>query len=89
MSSPDLELSSLDSPIIIKVSVYWRDMVKASDWQSFDRRFEPYLRAFMEASLWCGLGCSSLSDGIIHRTFLYWYDPVHIGFWSLLAVLLA
>ncbi len=30
-------------------------MVKASGWQSLDRQFEPYLRAFMAAPLWCGL----------------------------------
>ncbi len=31
-------------------------MVMASGWQSFDRQFEPYLRAFMAAPLRCGLG---------------------------------
>ncbi len=29
-------------------------MVMASGWQSFDRQFEPYLRAFMAAPLRCG-----------------------------------
>ncbi len=38
-------------------------MVKASGWQSFDRQLEPYLRAFMAAPLWCGLGCRSRIDG--------------------------
>ncbi len=34
----------------------------ALGWQSFDRQFEPYLRAFIAAPLWCGLGCSSRTD---------------------------
>jgi hypothetical protein len=34
-------------------------VVMASGWQSFDCRFDPYLHAFMAASLWCGLGCRS------------------------------
>ncbi len=42
-------------------------MVKASGWQSFDRQFDPYLRAFVAAPLRCGLGCSSRTDGRIHR----------------------
>ena len=41
-------------------------MVMASGWQSFDRQFEPYLRAFMAAPLRCGLGCRSRTDGRIH-----------------------
>ncbi len=43
-------------------------MVKALVWQSFDRQFESYLRAFMAAPLWCCLGCHSRIDGRIHRS---------------------
>ncbi len=42
-------------------------MVKASGWQSFDRQFDPYLRAIKVAPLWCSLGCRSESDGRIHQ----------------------
>jgi hypothetical protein len=45
-------------------------MVMASGWQSFDRQFEPYLRAFMAAPLRCGLGCRSRTDGRIHRSWI-------------------
>jgi hypothetical protein len=43
-------------------------MVKASGWQSFDRQFEPCLRAFMAAPLRCGLGWRSRTGGGIHRS---------------------
>ena len=46
-------------------------MVMASGWQSFDRQFEPYLRAFMAAPLRCGLGCRSRTDGRIHRSWIF------------------
>jgi hypothetical protein len=39
-------------------------MVKASSWQSFECQFEPCLRAFMAAPLWCALGCRSRTDVI-------------------------
>jgi hypothetical protein len=46
-------------------------MVMASGWQSFDRQYEPYLRAFMAAPLRCGLGCRSRTDGRIHRSWIF------------------
>ncbi len=48
-------------------------MDNASCWQSFDRQFEPSLRAFMATPFWCGLGCRSRTDGIIH---LSWFVPL-------------
>ncbi len=41
-------------------------VVKASGWQSFGRQFEPCLRAFMPAPVWCGLGCRCRTDGGKH-----------------------
>jgi hypothetical protein len=32
---------------------------KAAGWLSFDRQFEPYLRANTVAPSWCALGCRS------------------------------
>jgi hypothetical protein len=34
-------------------------VVKAADWLSLDRQFEPYPRANTVAPSWCGLGCRS------------------------------
>jgi hypothetical protein len=34
-------------------------VVKEAGWLSLDRLFEPYLRAYTVAPLWCGLGCRS------------------------------
>jgi hypothetical protein len=45
-------------------------MVMVSGWHSFDRQFEPYLRAFMAVPLRCGLGCRSRTDGRIHRSWI-------------------
>ncbi len=49
-------------------------MVMASGWHSFDRQFEPYLRAFMAEPLRCGLGCRSRTDGRIHRSWFFCYQ---------------
>jgi hypothetical protein len=47
---------------------------KASGWQSLDRQFEPYLRAFTMVPLrcaGCGLGCPSRTDGRMHLSPVY------------------
>jgi hypothetical protein len=46
-------------------------MVKASSWQSFDRQFEPYLRAIMAAPLWCGLGCRNIAVPELMVEYIY------------------